>query len=78
MSLASPRSLFLLAFLGCLALLGGALYLEHGVGLDPCPLCIVQRIFVILFGLGVVTTGYAQSHWEQKQSDQSPSLFRSL
>lgn len=51
MSLASPRSLFLLAFFGCLALLGGALYLEHGVGLDPCPLCIVQRIFVILFGL---------------------------
>ncbi|WP_349568544.1 disulfide bond formation protein B [Azotobacter salinestris] len=51
MSLASPRSLFLLAFLGCIALLGGALYLEHGVGLEPCPLCIVQRIFVILFGL---------------------------
>ncbi|ACO80861.1 disulfide bond formation protein [Azotobacter vinelandii CA] len=51
MNLASPRSLFLLAFLGCVALLGGALYLEHGVGLEPCPLCIVQRIFVILFGL---------------------------
>ena len=51
MQLASPRSHFLLAFLGCLALLGGALYLEHGVGLEPCPLCIVQRIFVILFGL---------------------------
>lgn len=51
MSLASPRSLFLLAFLGSIALLGGALYLEHGVGLEPCPLCIVQRIFVILFGL---------------------------
>ncbi|MFG0380276.1 disulfide bond formation protein B [Pseudomonas sp. zbq_18] len=51
MALANPRSLFLLAFLGCLALMGGALYLEHGVGLSPCPLCIVQRVFVILFGL---------------------------
>lgn len=51
MALANPRSLFLLAFLGCLALMGGALYLEHGVGLNPCPLCIVQRVFVILFGL---------------------------
>lgn len=51
MNLASPRSLFFLAFLGCLALMGGALYLEHSVGLEPCPLCIVQRIFVILFGL---------------------------
>ncbi|AYC34783.1 disulfide bond formation protein B [Pseudomonas cavernae] len=51
MSLASPRSLFFLAFLGCLALMGGALYLEHVVGLQPCPLCIVQRICVILFGV---------------------------
>ncbi|MDD0842308.1 disulfide bond formation protein B [Pseudomonas sp. Gutcm_11s] len=51
MALATPRTLFLLAFLGCLALMGGALYLEHVVGLNPCPMCIVQRIFVILFGL---------------------------
>ena len=51
MALATPRTLFLLAFLGCLALMGGALYLEHAVGLNPCPMCIVQRVFVILFGL---------------------------
>ncbi|MCY1352868.1 Disulfide bond formation protein B [compost metagenome] len=50
MSLASTRSLFLLGFLGCLALMGAALYLEHVVGLQPCPLCIVQRICVIAFG----------------------------
>jgi len=51
MALANPRSLFLLAFLGCLALMGGALYLEHAVDLEPCPMCIVQRVFVILFAL---------------------------
>ena len=51
MALATPRTLFLLAFLGCLALMGGALYLEHAVGLNPCPMCIVQRVFVILFAL---------------------------
>lgn len=51
MALAAPRSLFLIAFLGCLALMGGALYLEHVVGLNPCPMCIVQRIFVVLFAL---------------------------
>ncbi|WP_339488901.1 disulfide bond formation protein B [Pseudomonas sp. EL_65y_Pfl2_R95] len=51
MSLASPRSLFLFAFLGCVALMGGALYLEHVVGLEPCPLCILQRIAVIAFGV---------------------------
>jgi len=51
MPLASPRSLFLLGFLGALTLMGVALYLEHVVGLQPCPLCIVQRICVIAFGL---------------------------
>lgn len=51
MSLASPRSLFLLAFLTCVAIMGGALYLEHALGLEPCPLCIVQRVFVIAFGI---------------------------
>lgn len=51
MALAAPRNLFLLAFLGCLGLMGGALYLEHVVGLAPCPMCIVQRVCVILFAL---------------------------
>lgn len=51
MALATPRTLFLLAFFGCLALMGGALYLEHVVGLNPCPMCVVQRVFVILFAL---------------------------
>lgn len=51
MNLASPRSLFFLAFSGCVLMMAAALYLEHVVGLAPCPLCIVQRICVIGFGL---------------------------
>ncbi|MGE8360675.1 disulfide bond formation protein B [Pseudomonas sp.] len=51
MSLASLRSSFFLAFVGCVVLMGAALYLEHVVGLEPCPLCILQRICVIGFGL---------------------------
>ncbi len=51
MRLASPRSLFLLSFLGSALLIAIALYMEHVMGLAPCPLCIVQRICVIGFGL---------------------------
>ena len=51
MNLASPRSLFFLAFIGCALMMVAALYLEHVVGLAPCPPCIVQRICVIGFGL---------------------------
>lgn len=51
MSQASPRLMFLLAFIASLLIMAGALYLEHVVGLAPCPLCIVQRVAVIAFGL---------------------------
>ena len=50
MQLPSTRQLFLLAFLGCTGLIAVALYLEHIVGLEPCPLCHVQRFAVVLFG----------------------------
>ena len=51
MSPASPRSLFLIAFLGCVAIMGGALYLEYVLDQQPCPLCIIQRVCVIIFGV---------------------------
>lgn len=50
MQLPPTRLLFLLAFLGCAGLMAVALYLEHVTGLEPCPLCHVQRLAVVLFG----------------------------
>lgn len=47
----SPRWLNLGGFAICAALLGFAYYLQFHDGLDPCPLCIFQRIGVILLGL---------------------------
>ena len=54
----TPRRVFWLLSLVCLGLLGFALYLQHVGGLEPCPMCIVQReVFVLvavvaaLFGL---------------------------
>ena len=40
-----------LAFLVCAALMGFALYAQYGLGLEPCPLCIFQRIAVIVVGV---------------------------
>lgn len=47
----TPRLMFLLAFAGCSLLMLIALYFQHGLGLEPCPLCYVQRGEVMLFGL---------------------------
>ncbi|SOE82314.1 Disulfide bond formation protein DsbB [Caballeronia arationis] len=42
------RRLLVLLGIVCLALVGGALYLQYYHGEDPCPLCIIQRYFFVL------------------------------
>lgn len=49
--LLAPRLVNLLAFLACVVAMAGALYLEHIEGLDPCPLCIFQRVGIIFAGI---------------------------
>lgn len=46
----SQRWLFAGGFALCVVLLATALYFQHVMGLEPCPLCIFQRIFVIALG----------------------------
>lgn len=52
MTLPGPRVLNLAAVLCCAGLMGFALYAQHVLLLDPCPLCVLQRLAVI--GLGAV------------------------
>lgn len=75
MNLASPRSLFLLAFIGSMLMMAAALYLEHVVGLAPCPLCIVQRICVIGFGLVCLV---ASIHGPRRMGRRAYSLLALL
>lgn len=51
MKLPSIRIADFLAFLLCCILIGGAIYIEHAVKLEPCALCIFQRIIFALLGL---------------------------
>jgi protein dithiol:quinone oxidoreductase len=44
----TPRQVFALLTLVCVALLAFGLYLQHVVGLEPCPMCIVQRYALVL------------------------------
>jgi len=45
------RLQYLLGFLVCLALLGYALYEQGVLGVEPCPLCIFQRIAFMFMAL---------------------------
>src|SRR5690554_4110920 len=45
------RATNLLIVLAVAAMMGVALYMEHAMGLEPCPLCVSQRVFVLLVGV---------------------------
>jgi len=46
-----PRRVLGFVALGSIALLAFGLYLQHVVGLEPCPMCIVQRYLLVLVAL---------------------------
>lgn len=50
-SMNSPRHFFLLGAVIAAGLLGFALYLQHGQGLQPCPFCVIQRYAFFIFAL---------------------------
>jgi disulfide bond formation protein DsbB len=56
---AAPRRVLALVAVGCVAMLAFGLYLQHVVGLEPCPMCIVQRYALILVALVTGITAFA-------------------
>lgn len=53
----SPRIAFLLGFAACAALLGVGAYLQFVEELEPCPLCISQRLAILATGVVFLLAG---------------------
>ena len=53
----TKRQLNLLGFAMCAGLMGYALYAQYQLLLDPCPLCIFQRIGIIALGTVFLIAG---------------------
>jgi disulfide bond formation protein DsbB len=47
----SSRQIYTLGFLFSIGLIAFSLYLQFYKGLEPCPLCVVQRFLIIVLGL---------------------------
>ena len=45
------RAVFAAIFVACASLIGFGLALQHAVGLEPCPMCILQRYAFVMIGL---------------------------
>jgi disulfide bond formation protein DsbB len=50
----SVQRLFGLIFFLVLAALGAGYYIQHGLGIEPCPLCIVQRLAFVAVGMAAL------------------------
>ncbi|WP_334133527.1 disulfide bond formation protein B [Tepidimonas sp.] len=61
--LRQPRRVGALVALWCAGLLAFGLYLQHGVGLEPCPMCIVQRYALLLTLLSALAAALARGAW---------------
>lgn len=60
----SRRGGYLLGFLACVALLAYAFYAQFSLKLEPCPLCIFQRIGVAATGVAFLLAGlHAPRGW---------------
>lgn len=53
----SPRRIFVLVSLASVGMLAFGQYLQHVVGLEPCPMCIVQRYALVLIAVIAALTG---------------------
>jgi disulfide bond formation protein DsbB len=63
-SLLTLRVGFALPALACAALLGFGYYLQYVEGLDPCPLCLVQRgFFYAVAGTCMIASIHAPRGW---------------
>ncbi|MDT8410542.1 MAG: disulfide bond formation protein B [Wenzhouxiangellaceae bacterium] len=49
-----PRAGFALVFFASLCLLGFAYFVQYQMQIDPCPLCILQRVAFMIMGLGAL------------------------
>jgi disulfide bond formation protein DsbB len=70
-SLDHPRRLLAALTVACLGLLAFGLYLQHVVGLNPCPMCIVQRYCLI----GVALAAALGAMWRGRLGLASSSLI---
>jgi disulfide bond formation protein DsbB len=56
----NPAHVLRAVALVCAAMFAYGLYLQHVEGLDPCPMCIVQRYALVLVGLWAAVWGWVR------------------
>jgi protein dithiol:quinone oxidoreductase len=59
--LASPTRVALLLGVACTGLVGASFYVQHILGIEPCPLCIIQRFTYLALAVVFLVAALVQS-----------------
>jgi disulfide bond formation protein DsbB len=60
--LAAPRPIALLLGLACVGLVGASVFVQHVLGVEPCPLCIIQRFTYLALAPVFFAAALARPH----------------
>ena len=74
----APRRLLAAICLISMGLLAFGLYLQHVVGLQPCPMCIVQRYALLLVGLCAGLAALSRARWAWIAGSLAGGVFAGL
>ena len=59
--LSSPTRVALLLGVVCTGLVGASFYVQHVLGIEPCPLCIIQRFTYLTLAVVFLVAALVQS-----------------
>jgi disulfide bond formation protein DsbB len=59
----TPHRVLAIVSVVCVAMLAFGMYLQHVVGLEPCPMCIVQRYALVLVALVAGVAAFARGRF---------------
>lgn len=57
------RAISVALAIGCFLMFGYALYVQQHDGLEPCPLCIFQRVAVVSLGVVLLVAALLPTRW---------------
>src|SRR3954447_1884599 len=72
---AAPRRTLALVCAACIGMLAFGLYLQHVVGLEPCPMCIVQRYALMLVAIAAAIASALRARGAQLAGSALVLLF---
>ncbi len=73
-----PRWIYILVAVAAVGLIGAALFMQHVVGLNPCPLCILQRVAYLLLAVAAGLAAWRSPRPSGRRRNEYDTINRTV